>query len=56
MARKQVLLVGESWISTATHYKGFDHFSSVTFHLGAEPLVAALKAGTKFATSVRLES
>ena len=43
MARKQVLLAGESWISTATHYKGFDHFSSVTFHLGAEPLVAALK-------------
>ena len=26
-----------------THYKGFDQFGSVTFHLGAEPLVAALK-------------
>ena len=39
----KVLLVGESWVSSATHYKGFDQFGSVTFHLGAEPLVAALK-------------
>lgn len=44
---KKVLLVGESWVSAATHYKGFDQFGSVTFHLGAEPLVAALK-GTEF--------
>lgn len=43
MARKQVLLVGESWVSAANHYKGWDTFSSVTFHKGAEPLVAALK-------------
>ena len=40
--KKKVLLVGESWISSATHYKGFDQFGSVTFHLGAEPLVKAL--------------
>ena len=40
---KKVLLVGESWVSSATHYKGFDSFSSVTFHLGAEPLVEALE-------------
>lgn len=33
----------ESWVSAATHYKGFDQFGSVTFHLGAEPLVRALK-------------
>ena len=39
---KKVLLVGESWMSSATHYKGFDQFGSVTFHLGAEPLVKAL--------------
>lgn len=39
----KVLLVGESWVSSATHYKGFDQFGSVTFHLGAEPLVAALR-------------
>ena len=43
MTRKQVLLVGESWMSAATHYKGFDQFGSVTFHLGAEPLVKALR-------------
>ena len=43
----KVLLVGESWVSSATHYKGFDQFGSVTFHLGAEPLVAALK-GSEF--------
>ena len=41
---KNVLLVGESWVSAATHYKGFDQFGSVTFHLGAEPLVKALEA------------
>ena len=43
MAKKKVLLAGESWVSAATHYKGHDQFASVTFHLGAEPLVAALK-------------
>jgi uncharacterized membrane protein len=43
MFRKKVLLAGESWISAATHYKGFDQFGSVTFHLGAEPLVEALR-------------
>ncbi|MBV9748968.1 MAG: cytoplasmic protein [Acetobacteraceae bacterium] len=41
--RTKVLLTGESWVSAATHYKGFDQFGSVTFHLGAEPLVAALR-------------
>ena len=43
MPKTKVLLVGESWVSTATHFKGFDHFGSVTFHLGAEPLVQALR-------------
>jgi uncharacterized membrane protein len=43
VATKKVLLVGESWSSAATHTNGFDQFGSVTFHLGAEPLVAALK-------------
>lgn len=43
MSRTKVLLVGESWVSAATHYKGFDQFGSVTFHLGAEPLAAALR-------------
>ncbi|MBF9033476.1 cytoplasmic protein [Rhodobacterales bacterium HKCCE2091] len=39
---KKVLLVGESWVSSATHYKGFDNFGSTTFHSGAGPLIAAL--------------
>jgi len=38
----RVLLAGESWISQATHYKGFDSFTSVTFHSGADAYVAAL--------------
>ncbi|HUC17326.1 MAG TPA: glutamine amidotransferase [Acetobacteraceae bacterium] len=46
--RIEVLLAGESWVSAASHYKGFDQFGSVTFHLGAEPLVRAL-AGSRFA-------
>ncbi|MFO1349279.1 MAG: glutamine amidotransferase [Gammaproteobacteria bacterium] len=41
-SKKSVLLVGESWVTSATHYKGWDQFGSVTFHLGAEPFVAAL--------------
>jgi uncharacterized membrane protein len=43
VSKTKILLVGESWVSAATHFKGFDQFGSVTFHLGAEPLVAALK-------------
>ena len=38
----RVLLAGESWISQATHYKGFDSFTSVTFHTGADEYIAAL--------------
>jgi uncharacterized membrane protein len=41
--RTKVLLVGESWVTSATHFKGWDQFGSITFHLGAEPFVAALK-------------
>ena len=43
MPKKKLLLVGESWVSTSNHVKGWDAFSSMTFHLGAEPLVEALK-------------
>jgi len=39
---KKILLVGESWISNATHYKGWDQFSSTTFHLGAEQLINSI--------------
>ncbi|HXT06672.1 MAG TPA: glutamine amidotransferase [Roseiarcus sp.] len=45
MAAKRVLLLGESWMSAATHYKGFDQFGSVTYHTGADDFVAALKGG-----------
>jgi uncharacterized membrane protein len=42
----RVLLAGESWISHATHFKGFDSFSSVTFHSGADAFIgAAAKEG-----------
>jgi uncharacterized membrane protein len=39
MAR--VLLAGESWISQSTHFKGFDSFTSTTFHTGADDFIAA---------------
>ena len=43
MAEKQhILLAGESWVTSATHYKGWDQFGSVTYHLGADYLVKAL--------------
>lgn len=38
----KLLLVGESWVSAATHYKGFDAFGSATFHTGADRFVAAM--------------
>lgn len=47
MATKKILLVGESWVSAATHYKGFDQFGSVTFHSGAGPLIGCME-GTGF--------
>lgn len=43
MTKKKVLLAGESWISTATHIKGFDQFPTVTYHTGADDLLKALK-------------
>lgn len=39
---KKVLLVGESWTSTATHIKGFDQFATATWHNGAVDFLAAL--------------
>lgn len=39
----RVLLVGESWTTSETHYKGFDQFGSVRYQTGAEPLLAAMK-------------
>jgi uncharacterized membrane protein len=40
--RKKILLVGESWVSASTHYKGFDQFYGSSFHKGTGPLARAL--------------
>ena len=39
---KRILLVGESWVSNSTHYKGFDQFQSTTYHLGADNLIKVI--------------
>ena len=39
-----VLLVGETWISSTTHYKGWDSFSTVTFENGGEEFCAQLRS------------
>ncbi|SRR5579884_66845 len=44
MASIRVLIAGESWVTTATHVKGWDFFSSTTFHTGVDHLRAALGA------------
>lgn len=41
--KKKILLAGESWVTTATHIKGFDQFPTVTFHRGADGFMDALK-------------
>lgn len=38
----RVLLVGETWITEATHYKGWDRFSTTTYHCGADAFISAL--------------
>ncbi|NDL59100.1 glutamine amidotransferase [Phytoactinopolyspora mesophila] len=40
----RVLIAGESWVSESTHYKGYDAFTTVTFHTGVDPLRNALRA------------
>jgi uncharacterized membrane protein len=40
----KVLLVGESWVSTSTHLKGFDFFSSTYYATGSDFLIAALSS------------
>ena len=40
----KVLLVGESWVSTSTHLKGFDFFSSTYYATGGDLLIAALSS------------
>lgn len=45
MADLKVLLAGESWTSSTTHYKGFDFFMSTYYEEGAGHLIKALEAG-----------
>ncbi len=40
----KVLLVGESWVSTSTHLKGFDFFSSTYYATGGDFLIGALSS------------
>lgn len=40
----RILIVGESWVTQSTHYKGWDQFTSVTFHTGVGPLRDALES------------
>jgi uncharacterized membrane protein len=40
----KVLLVGESWVSSSTHLKGFDFFSSTYYATGGDFLIAALRS------------
>lgn len=37
-----ILVAGESWLSTSTHIKGFDRFSSSMYYSGADAWVGAL--------------
>lgn len=48
MSSIRVLLVGESWMSTTTHVKGWDFFVNSEYTVGTEYLVAAL-ANDEFA-------
>lgn len=41
MAR--VMIVGESWVTNRTHYKGFDLFTDTAFEVGVTPLRDALE-------------
>lgn len=43
MAR--VMVVGESWITNRTHYKGFDNFTDTMIETGIDPLRDALQGG-----------
>jgi uncharacterized membrane protein len=43
MSATKVLLAGESWVSTATHVKGFDCFSASEYQTGIGGLLRALE-------------
>ena len=43
MSKHRILLAGESWVSTSTHIKGFDQFSTAVYEIGADALIAAFE-------------
>ena len=48
MSEIRVLLAGESWVSSSTHFKGWDFFSSTVYDTGCAYLQKALE-GAGFA-------
>jgi uncharacterized membrane protein len=40
-----VLIAGESWVTHSIHQKGFDSFTTTSYHEGVGPLREALEAG-----------
>lgn len=49
MEKIRVLLAGESWVSTTTHYKGWDFFSSAVYETGIDYMSKTLiEAGFDF--------
>ena len=40
----RVLIAGESWVTHSIHQKGFDSFTTTSYHEGVGPLRAALEA------------
>jgi uncharacterized membrane protein len=48
MTKMRVLLAGESWVSSSTHYKGWDFFSSTVYETGIEYLEKALTEDAGF--------
>jgi hypothetical protein len=43
-ASRRVLIAGESWVTHSLHQKGFDSFTTTSYHEGVGPLRAALTA------------
>lgn len=43
--RTRVLIAGESWVTHSIHQKGFDAFTTTSYHEGVGPLRDALEAG-----------
>ena len=39
---KRVLIAGESWVTHSIHQKGFDSFTTTSYHEGVGPLRDAL--------------